>query len=325
MSVYATIDIGTNSMKLFVGAVGNVAFDSARSARPLVRPIDEALVVTRLGEGLAETGRLSESAIQRNLNQLAALTTRARAAGAQEIAVVGTMALREASNAASFLARAQECCEVTVEIIPGETEARLAFLGILSGLEEVPSGPVCAFDTGGGSTEFMLGEGRTLQDHFSINLGVRAPTERYLRSDPPHLKELSELRLAIADFLAPVAGRIASRSARRLIGLGGTVTTLAAVRDKMTHYDPSRIRGTFLKKKEVERQIQIYARLPLSQKKQIEGLEPERADIILTGACIVAGILEALREDRLEVNERGLRHGLFLDRFLPIVDDHAEH
>ncbi len=322
MPVFATVDIGTNSMKLLVGSVDA---SPQSSLEPRIRVCAEDLVVTRLGEGLAETGRLSEAAIERNLMQLDRMVEQARRLDARQIAVVGTMALREAANAEDFIERARADCGVEVEIISGEEEARLSFLGALSGLTN-PASRVCVFDTGGGSTEFILGENRSLKAHFSINLGVRGPTERHLQHDPPLPVELAALRREVADQLDAVAGRWvecrgieASRESpegTRLVGLGGTVTTLAAVQQGLTRYDSERIRGTVLDRSEIERQILLYAGLPRSQRQEIDGLEPERADVILAGACIVAGILESMDQRELEVNDRGLRHGLFIDRFV---------
>lgn len=335
MPTYAAIDIGTNSMKLLVGSIEPAASEGSGYT---ITTMAEELVVTRLGEGLAATGRLSPEAIDRNVSQLAAMAEKARAMGAAAIAVVGTMALREAANADTFLRLARSRCQLEVEIISGEEEGRLAFLGALSGLHATADTVFCVFDTGGGSTEFMLGEAGRLREHFSITLGVREMTERYLHHDPPLPEEIRALQGAIVKRLADAGDRIAvchegsaagpdastdrngassSAGGFRLVGMGGTVTTLAAVRRGMKHYDPRVIAGTILDRREIHRQMQLYSSLPLSRRKEIDGLEPDRADVMLAGAAIVAAVIDRLGCDELEVNDRGLRHGLLLDRFAP--------
>jgi exopolyphosphatase/guanosine-5'-triphosphate,3'-diphosphate pyrophosphatase len=311
--VFATIDVGTNSMKLFVGEVA----EDATTETPILT-LAEGLEITRLGEGLARDGRLSEAAIARNADQLCAFVNRARELGAHRIAVAGTMALRTAVNARDFVERARARCDIEVEVIEGEEEARLSFLAVSSGMGEL-AGRTCVFDTGGGSTEFMLGRERELLESFSLDIGVRAPTEEYLRHDPPLVTELAALRKSLASDLEEAGRRSVSPldQVERLVGMGGTVTTLAAVQLGMTRYDPEAIRGTLLGREEIERQIALYARLPLPARQEIDGLAPKRADVILAGACIVAAVLERFDKDELLVSERGLRHGLFYDRFVP--------
>lgn len=314
MPICAAIDIGTNSMKLFVGDTRTPA--SSSTGTQVVSPALEDLAITRLGEGLAATGLLSQAAINRNLEQLDRFVSRARAKGAVDFVVAGTMALREARNADEFVQAARERCGIEVEIIPGEEEARLSFLGVLTGLHTLAE-MICVFDIGGGSTEFILGDTSSIAGRTSINLGVRRPSEEYLRSDPPTLSELEELRANVAESLARV-GKLLSQTGpvRRLVGIGGTITTLAAVQLGMKSFDPHRIRNTVVCREEVERQIELYARLPLKERQEIDGLAADRADVILAGACIVAEVFELLGLRSLSVSERGLRHGLFHDRFL---------
>jgi exopolyphosphatase/guanosine-5'-triphosphate,3'-diphosphate pyrophosphatase len=315
VSICAAIDIGTNSMKLFVGDTHAPASSSTGS--PTNFPVLEDLAITRLGEGLAATGLLTQAAISRNVEQLERFVARARAAGAVDFVVAGTMALREARNAQEFVRAARERCGVEVEILPGEEEARLSFVGVLTGLETLDE-TACVFDIGGGSTEFILGDASAIASRISINLGVRRPSEEHLRSDPPTPSQLEELRASVRESLAQLPTLLSSaESIPRLLGMGGTITTLAAVQRGMKSFDPKEIRNTVVTKEEVERQIALYARLPLKVRQGIEGLAPDRADVILAGACIVAEVFELLQLPSLKVSERGLRHGLFHDRFLP--------
>lgn len=318
MPICAAIDIGTNSMKLFVGDTQAPA--SSSTGTKAIRPVLEDLAITRLGEGLAQAGSLTQAAITRNVEQLAHFVRQAREAGAEEIVAVGTMALREANNADAFVEAARRRCGLTVEIIPGEEEARLSFLGVLEGLGSLEL-PAYVFDIGGGSTEFILGHGREFTARTSINLGVRRLSEEHLRDDPPASTQVAALRASIRKALQRVPALLGSPDpVRRLVGIGGTITTLAAVQLIMKSFDPQRIRNTLVTKVEVERQIELYARLPLRERQDIDGLAPDRADVIVAGACIVAGVFEVFGLESLTVSDRGLRHGLFCDRFMPPLE-----
>lgn len=315
MPVFATIDVGTNSMKLFVGELSR---GGSPDDPPEISTLAEDLEITRLGEGLSRSGRLSEVAMVRNADQLCSFVTQSRELGAQSIAAAGTMALREADNASEFVDRVRARCDIEIEVLPGAEEARLSFLAVLSGMGAL-TGRTGIFDTGGGSTEFIVGEGQDLWERFSLNLGVRVSTEEYLQDDPPTETEIISLRESLTDELQEAGQRMTTpaQELQGLVGMGGTATTLAAVKLGMTRYDPAAIRGTVLSRDEIERQIALYARLPLSARQEIAGLAPKRADVILAGACIVAAVLEQFGRDEFVVSERGLRHGLFFDRFVP--------
>ena len=295
MTVRAAFDIGSNSVKVV-------------AAERLDAPRLDAVTVCGLGESLPATGRLSEPAMERTLDALADLVRRARAAGASDFAAVGTQSLRRASNAAEFLRRAEARCGLAVEIIPGEEEARLSFLAARSGAG-APEGPCLLFDVGGGSTEFIRGEGDALGARLSLELGCLHLREAHERSDPIRPDQLAAMQRAAADALAPLG-----REPATLVGIGGTVTSLGTVA-LGTDWDPARLEGMALSRAQVEAQLERFASLRVEARAALPGLLPARAPVILAGAAIVLAILRHLDAPGLRLSARALRHGLWLDRW----------
>lgn len=308
----ATVDVGSNSVKLRAvelregGEGGEGAGERAGAAE---RELGDWLAVTRLGEGSRETGRLRDDAIDRTVTALTRLVARVREQGVTELAAVGTMALRTAANAEELVRRAEEACGLRVEILPAHEEARLAYLGAATG-QGMPSGRVGVCDVGGGSTELVQGRGEELVRGTSLPLGSRTLTEEFLRSDPVTADELDGLQRALVERI-----RVPDWEAEELVGVGGAVTTLAAVQSGCTTYNPERIRGVTLTRAEVERQVELYRGLTVAERMGVRGLLPVRADVILAGAAIVLALMEKLGHGALVVSERGLRHGLLVDRF----------
>ncbi len=300
MNRYATIDIGSNSIKICVSEIreGNEEI------------LLDRIVVTRMGEGLYETGRISPDAMERNVAALADFVRQGRGLGVERFTVVGTMTLRTATNASEFVRRAADETGVEVEVISGEEEARLSHLAFLSGLGPIKS-RVCVFDTGGGSTEFVFGSGDRMERRLSLNVGSRLPTERFLRSDPVTGAELENLSRYLEGEFSGLSADI-----DLLVGMGGTVTSLCSVSHGMEKYDPDVIQGTILPLREVERQIEIYRVKTIEERKKILGLMPKRADVILAGASVVRAVMTRFGMSEITVSNRGLRHGLMYDRHL---------
>ena len=303
MSRKAVIDIGSNSVKFFVGeSAGNKT----------IRTVLDTNDIARLGEGLDATGLISDKAMERNVAVVVSFAEKAKELGADQIVSVGTMALRKACNSDIFVKKVKEACGVDVRIIPGEEEARLGYLAILSGLPQDKDADLVVFDTGGGSTEFIYGRGTEMVKRFSVNLGAVRITENYLKSDPVTPEEvktaISQIDKEFAE--AGVAGR-----PKLLVGMGGTVTSMGAVKHKMIKYDPDVIQGSKLLKKDIEDQIAEYSKRTIEQRKELLGLQPKRADVILAGACILKVITDRLCTEELTISERGLRHGLIFELF----------
>jgi len=300
---YAAIDVGTNSVKFHVGE---------RAADGEWRTIVDRAEVTRLGEGLGDEGLLVSEPMERTIEAIAAMAAEAGREGVEAIAAVGTAGLRRASNRASFLDAVRQRSGVDIEVISGEEEGRLAYLAATSGLGVGAGGSLVVFDSGGGSTQLTFGDGEHVDERFSLNVGGVGVTERF------------GLAAAVSDeTLAAAFGAIATEFARlddrptpeTLVGMGGTVTNLAAVKHELATYDPDVVQGTVLDRKEVDRQIELYRTRAADERRAIVGLQPGRAEVILAGACIVRTILEKLGCMSLTVSDRGLRHGLIVDRF----------
>ena len=302
MSRKAIIDIGSNSIKFFVGEL---------AADKTITTVLDTNDIARLGENLNKTGMICPEAMERNVASVANFCAKAKELGANEIVAVGTMALRTASNSAEFVEKVKAACGLEVQIIPGEEEARLSYLAVLSGLP-LQGGDLVVFDTGGGSTEFIFGHGTQLVKRFSVNLGAVRITENYLTSDPVTPEQVSAA-IAQIDKEFAVAG--VEGHPDQLVGMGGTVTSMGAVKHKMIKYDPDVIQGSTLTKADISEQIGDYSTRTIEQRKELPGLQPKRADVILAGACILDVITSRLGVDKLTISDRGLRHGLAFDLF----------
>jgi exopolyphosphatase / guanosine-5'-triphosphate,3'-diphosphate pyrophosphatase len=301
---YAVVDVGTNSVKFHIGERGAGANGEWRTV------VDRA-EVTRLGEGLGETGRIGPEAMDRTVSAIAGMADEAGRAGVVGIAAVGTAGLRAASNGAELVGAVRERCGITIEVIPGEEEGRLAYLAATSGLGLV-QGSLVVFDTGGGSTEFTFGHDQRVDERFSVEVGAVRLTERFGLDGAVSETELAAALDATAADLARLDGRPPPDA---LVGMGGSVTNLAAVKHELATYDPEVVQGTVLDLTEVDRQIELYRTRAAEERREIAGLQPKRADIILAGACIVRTAIVKLGRESLTVSDRGLRHGLLAERF----------
>jgi exopolyphosphatase/guanosine-5'-triphosphate,3'-diphosphate pyrophosphatase len=298
---YAVIDVGTNSVKLHV---------AERRGHEWEAVVDRA-EMTRLGEGLDETGALGRAPIERTVDAIAAMVEEARRHGVLEIASGGTAGLRVATNSADFVDAVRERTGVEIEVIPGEEEARLAYLATCSSLH-LGTGSLAVFDTGGGSTQFTFGRGDAVDEQFSVDIGAVRLTERFGLDRRVDQRTLDDTFAAIAGGLARLSGRSAPDA---IAGMGGGVTNLAAVKHRLAVYDPAVVHGTVLDLAEIERQIELYRSQDADERRQTVGLQPKRAEVILAGACIVRAVLVELGRDSFVVSDRGLRHGLLVERF----------
>jgi exopolyphosphatase/guanosine-5'-triphosphate,3'-diphosphate pyrophosphatase len=275
-------------------------------------PLLERATITRLGEGVDQTRRLAPGAVQRNLTCLRAYAEDLRQHGSPPLDVVGTSALRDAAGAQAFLDEAESILGVRPRVIAGDEEAALTFRGALSGLNL--SGELLVYDVGGGSTELIAGSAqqeRAAQSRVSLDMGSVRLFERHVRSDPPHPRELAAIEADIARQLA-TAALLSQRSssAITLVGVAGTVTTLKSIELELEPYDPARVHGAVLTLGAVEALCAKLASLPLDERKQLPGLNPKRADVIVAGAIIVRDLLRRAGAVETIVSDRGVRFGL---------------
>jgi exopolyphosphatase / guanosine-5'-triphosphate,3'-diphosphate pyrophosphatase len=301
---FAVLDVGTNSVKFIAG-----------ERRPDAAPVitSDTAVVTRLGEGLADTGDLTGPAMQRTVDAIATLVDGVRGDGPVEVAAVGTAGLRQAGNRDDFLEAVVARCGVAVEVVSGPEEARLAYRAATSTLP-VAVDRLLVFDSGGGSSQFTFGSGSAIEDQFSLDIGAVRITERYGLGGPVERSVVDAALAAVAGELEAVAGRPRPDA---VIAIGGTSTNLAGVYHALTTYDPDVVHGTVIDLAEVDRQIELFRQASADERRGIAGLQPARAEVILAGACIVRTILTLTRQESLTVSDRGLRHGVVAERFAP--------
>jgi exopolyphosphatase/guanosine-5'-triphosphate,3'-diphosphate pyrophosphatase len=299
---FAVIDVGTNSVKFVIGE---------RSKDGEWRTVVERAEVTRLGEGLGESGDLSEEPIGRTVDAVAGMAEEATRDEVVATVAVGTAGLRMAKNSDAFVAAVHDRTGIEVEIISGDEEARLAYVAVTAEME-LGHGSLVLFDTGGGSSQFTFGHGKEVEERFSVDVGAVRITERFGLDGAVSEETVGDARKAIAADLQRLDGRSAPDE---LVGIGGAVTNLAAVEHELETYDPNVVRGTVLDSKEIDRQIELYRERTADERRELPGLQPKRAEVILAGACVVRTVLEKLGCDSLTVSDRGLRHGLLRERF----------
>jgi exopolyphosphatase/guanosine-5'-triphosphate,3'-diphosphate pyrophosphatase len=299
---YAVIDVGTNSVKFHVGEHRGDGWHTV---------LDRA-EVTRLGEGMEGAGGdLQPAARERTMNAIASMVDEARGLRAVAIAAVGTAGLRVAANSDEVIESFRKRTGITVRVITGEEEARLAYLAAIAttGLQV---GSVVVFDTGGGSSQFTFGHGTDVDERFSLPVGAVRYTERFRLANAVEPDVLAEARAVIAGDLERIEGR---PKADHFVAMGGATTNIAAVKHRLAVYDPDVVHRTVLDRAELDRQIELYRTQDADARRRITGLQPGRADVILAGACIVRAVMDALGQESLTVCDRGLRHGLLDERF----------
>lgn len=297
MTRVAAIDIGTNSVLLLIA--------EANEAGALV-PVVERATITRLGQGVDQTRELSREAIERTSRCLRAYASEIAGAGVSRAAAVGTSAMRDAKGAEEFRTEVSAILGFAPRVISGDEEARLTYRGSLSGLEL--SGPAVVFDIGGGSTEIIRGDATTgvIAEALSLDIGSVRLTERHVRSDPP---TADQLRLADQD-IARELDTAPSLDAGTLVGVAGTVTTIAAIARRIDPYDAARIHGLRLELAEIAEVGRTLASLPLASRMGLPGLSPKRADVIVAGARLCMRIVERSGAPAVVVSDRGVRWGL---------------
>jgi exopolyphosphatase/guanosine-5'-triphosphate,3'-diphosphate pyrophosphatase len=302
MPKFAVLDIGTNAVKFYV------AEKNAAGTWSSVVDEDE---VTRLGQGLHATGKISLLAQERTITAIKKFVALAKNENAKQIIAIGTMALRTATNASEFIDRMIEETGIAIEIITGEEEARLSSLAVMLSLL-IPKKSWMIFDVGGGSTELILGRDSKLINKVSLNIGVVRLTEQILTSDPV---TDDEYQLAGKTIEATFQTVQWNNQVETLIGVGATMTILGAMKHGLSDYKAELIHGATLDRSDVDKLVLLLKSKTLDDRKKIVGLPLDRADVILAGAMIVKAIMEKAGMNFVIISNRGVRHGLLIDRF----------
>jgi exopolyphosphatase/guanosine-5'-triphosphate,3'-diphosphate pyrophosphatase len=291
----AVIDIGSNSTRLLVADV-----DGGR-----VMPVDRRSTVTRLGRGVDLSGVLAAEAIEAACAAVDPYVATLGELGAEKVDAIATSAVRDATNGSAFVAELRERFALSARVLDGEEEARLTYLGATS--EHSPEVPTLVIDIGGGSTELVVGEGRHVDWHVSLQAGVVRHTERHLVHDPPTPVELEALASDLRGLIE--TARSEAPRAQAGIAVAGTPTSLAAIEMELDPYDPQRIHGHVLELPSIQRMLSRLAATPLGRRREIRGLHADRAPTIVAGVVTLVEAMRAFDLERITVSEHDILYG----------------
>jgi exopolyphosphatase/guanosine-5'-triphosphate,3'-diphosphate pyrophosphatase len=304
----AVIDIGTNSVKLLVADVDGHT----------VEPVRERSEQTRLGSGFYETYRLKPGAVAHTARAAAEFVAEAKKLEARSIRIFATSAARDAINPDELIGAIRMETGLALEIISGEREADWVFRGVISD-PAFAGRPLLIVDVGGGSTEFIVGEGEHQHFRRSFKLGTVRLLEELALADPPGPDEWDACRRKLNDFIEQIraelepALRAHASQAVQLVGTGGTTSILARVELGLSSFERERMEALQLTLEQVRYHRETLWRLPLAERKKVKGLPANRADVILTGVAIYERLMKKLEFADLRVSTRGLRFAAVME------------
>jgi len=310
----AAVDCGTNALRLLVADVD--------PRRTWLTDVTRRMEIVRLGQGVDKTGLLAPEALARTMTVLREYADVIAASGAQAVRMVATSATRDAGNAAQFVRLAKEVLGVAPEVLTGEEEAMLSFTGATAELAAGSDGPYLVADIGGGSTEFVLGAaagigastgrvGTPEPVHaVSVNMGCVRMTERHLHGDPPDRQEIAAATADMDAALDIVAAALPTRQARTLVGLAGSVTTVAAIAMGLPAYDSARIHHTQVRKADVHAVTSDLLARNRTARAAIAAIHPGRVDVIGGGALVLDRIMARFGFGEVLVSEHDILDGI---------------
>jgi exopolyphosphatase / guanosine-5'-triphosphate,3'-diphosphate pyrophosphatase len=306
MGAIASLDLGTNSTRVLV----------ARPADGRLEILDRRNTITRLGQGVGSNGRLAPEAVDRTLACLRDYREILDHHGVERVRVAATSASRDAANRDEFFDAVEALIGTRPELLSGDEEGRLSFRGATGELDPA-TGPFLVVDIGGGSTEFIVGTDR-VGGVMSVDVGCVRLTEKFLLHDPPQAEELSACISLTDAYLDDVVREIpAAAEARTLVGLAGTVTTVAAVEIGLETYDRDRIHHFHLTREAAEDVFRTLATEPRADRIHNPGLEEARADVIVGGCCVLVALFRRFGFDEMIVSESDILDGLALSLLDP--------
>jgi exopolyphosphatase/guanosine-5'-triphosphate,3'-diphosphate pyrophosphatase len=292
------IEIGSNTIKAIWAERLNNAWEV----------LSGAIYPTRLGEGVSQSGLLSLPAMERNLDAIAEIISKSDDADKPEVYIIATESLRKAENAEDFLTQVKARFQLGIEILSGDREAELSFLAATQPLKKSEQA-VAVIDIGGGSTELAIGKAGTAAWQKSLPIGAVRMTEQFIRHDPPATSEIKAMQTQIRSSISEYQ---TATKIEQLIGVGGTVTTLARLSGyglSSTSGDIPELNGMTLPGTEILRLKNLFSIMTLTQKEAIPRMPKGRADIILAGACILLTAMDYLKVQEITVSTGGVRHG----------------
>lgn len=301
MTTVAGLDCGTNALRLLI-----VRHEPDGSTVELAR----LMRTVRLGEGVDATGEFSEGALARTFAALDEYAGVMRDAGVERMRMVATSATRDAGNRDLFIEGTKARIGIEPEVITGDEEALLSFEGALAGLDrDRHEGPYLVADIGGGSTEFVLGTASP-EAWVSVNVGCVRMTERHLHSDPPTSAEISMTEEDIAGIVNAAATSVDFGRARTLVGLAGSVTTVAAWILDLPEYDPDVLHGAVVTREQVEAATSAYLAMSRSERAGLAYMHPGRVDVIGGGAMVLREIMRRGDFASVVVSEHDILDGI---------------
>jgi exopolyphosphatase/guanosine-5'-triphosphate,3'-diphosphate pyrophosphatase len=300
----AVVDLGTNTCRLFLADV----------VAGRVEQVERLTTVVRLGQGVAETGRLHEDAVARTHACIARYAPRIEACGPERSLLIATSVLRDAGDGRQFLVALRYDFGLRWRILSGQEEGTLAFRGGTSWLDPAASpDPLLLVDIGGGSTEFAIGSAGGPPGFVrSLDVGVVRLTERFLHHDPPEAEEVAALTGHVAAAIADAVPAELRAAVRGAVGVAGTYTTLVANKLGMTEYDGRLVQGHVLTLAEIDAVAARFATLTSAERGRLPGIQPGREDVILAGALIAGEACRAFGLGAVRVSEADLLEGAAL-------------
>jgi len=306
---YATLDVGSNTVRLLL---------AEKAEKGWFHPLRTVRSITRLGGNFSPDGNLDESAMHRTLETLTAFADLLKQERVERTFAVGTGVLREAKNGKAFVERVWKHTGLSLRVVTGEEEADLMLKGVLGSLPETTSSRIVA-DVGGWSTELVWVEGQEPRKMQSLPIGTVALTERFLREDPPPKKDLESLAAWTKRVLGEIRQAFEKEGLRveglhpHLVGTAGTMTTLAAIDQGLTVYDPQKITGHRIARSALEKIYFHLRSIPVEARREVPGLEKGREDLIVAGAVVALNLLEVFGLEILMVVDSGLLEGILQD------------
>lgn len=297
---YGAIDIGTNSMRLMIATVENGVLTGKQ----------KWLFPTRMGEGLGKDKVLDPKVMDRNLEALTQAGKICEDHGVEHIIAFGTSALRDATNKEEFLQEAKRRTGVSVEVLSGDKESTLAFLGIIA---SVPEKDILVLDVGGGSTEWVVVRNGNKVRSASIDVGAVRMKEAYVQNDPPDIKELDAIRKHVEDAFSQ-AWKGLDLTDLAVVGIGGTATTMSAMNQEMTEYRSEKIQNSKVTLLQMEEMLEKLGSQTLEARKETPGLQPARADVIIPGMLIVLEGMKAAKKMVMIVSDSDNLEGAVYDK-----------
>ena len=279
------MDIGTNSTRVLLAEVqqGDILYS------------EKQVEITRIGQNVDAGKILTLEGMKRTLSALRDFKQRALDFGAEGITCFATSAVRDAENKEEFLSLVREELDIEIEVLSGEEEAQVGFMGAILGMG-VRKEPVMVVDIGGGSTELIIGNDTEILEKKSIDMGCVRFTEAYE-------EDLEAMRTAVRELLSKYTDVFVKHPVQKVIGIAGTITTIVAMEQGMEVYDPSKVQNYILKRQQIQDALDRLMNISLEERKNIKGLQPKRADIIHAGLVILLELMNSLHFDTMYVND----------------------